>query len=221
MTMAVPAYIMIEGAFADWPLQELRAVARHADTAGVGALVLPDTIAPAEGGVGWPDALILIGWLAPATRRIRLLGRISSLGHQPYNLARRLASLDIISGGRTGWLVDDAQFDDAFAAYSGPARLAGVDAAARQREFEIVVQGLWRSWDTDALALDKQGGQFFRPQAMHMLAHEGPHFSVRGPLNVMRSPVGAPLLLHTADVADAVRVGSAKAAAALLAEMGA
>jgi alkanesulfonate monooxygenase SsuD/methylene tetrahydromethanopterin reductase-like flavin-dependent oxidoreductase (luciferase family) len=211
-----PQTLAISGKFADWPLDQLKAVVERAEQAGVETAVLPDAIPPAEGGTGWPDALILIGWLAASTGRIRFLGRVSSLGHQPYNLARRLASLDLISGGRAGWLVADEDFDAAFAAFSGKARLEGVDLADREKEFAAVVEGLWQSWDADALLLDKQAGRFFRPEAMHPLDHDGAHFSVRGPLNVMRSPRGRPDLLREADLGPVATAETPRTAFAIL-----
>lgn len=214
--MIFPKTLIIAGAFADWTLDGVRRTVCAAEAAGLEAVVLPDGIAPAQGGESWPDALILIGWLAAQTRRLRLLGRVSSLGHQPYNLARRLASLDLISAGRAGWVVAEDESEDAFAAFSGTMRLEGVDLAGRQTEFEMVVRGLWESWDVDALTLDKAGARFFRPEAMHVLAHEGDHFSVRGPLNVMRSKRGAPELLHERELADAQTAESPAAAQALI-----
>lgn len=216
--MTAPRSIAVIGPFSDWSLDDLRDIARRADEAGVEAIILPDVIAPAGGGQAWPDALILIGWLAPATRRIRLIGRVSSLGHQPYNLARRLASLHLISGGRVGWAVEEGQVEDAMAAFSGAFRLAGQDLGEREEEFEAIVRGLWQSWDADALTLDKAAGQFFTHEAMHLLNHNGAHFSVKGPLNVMRAPTGVPALLHASDLADAIPVASVRDALALLGE---
>jgi len=214
--MSIPQTIIVAGAFADWTVEGLAEFARLAEAAGMATLVLPDRIAPAAGGEAWPDALILIGWLAAGTTRIRLLARVSSLGHQPYNLARRLASLELISRGRTGWVIDADQSADAHAAFSGEARLEGADLAARQREFEDVVDGLLQSWDADALTLDRGKGQFFRPDAIHPLDHAGAYFAVRGPLNVMRSPRGRPDVLRDGDLTEAAVVTSLEAARALL-----
>ena len=216
--MTLPKTIILAGSFANWPLEDLRDVVRRADRSGVEAVVVPDRIAPASGGEAWPDALILIGWLAAATDRIKLVGWVSSLGHQPYNLARRLASLSLISHGRTGWLIASDGIEDAFSAFSGRSRLDGVDLTARQREFEAVVVGLWQSWDADALVFDREGARFFRPGAMHTLDHRGEHFSVRGPLNVMRAPAGEPILWRETDLADAVTVNTPQAALALIGE---
>jgi alkanesulfonate monooxygenase SsuD/methylene tetrahydromethanopterin reductase-like flavin-dependent oxidoreductase (luciferase family) len=43
---------------------------------------------------------IVLTAIAGATRHIGLIGTISSSCNAPYNIARRFASLDIISGGR-------------------------------------------------------------------------------------------------------------------------
>jgi len=219
MSTTIPHGLLIAGPFSRWPLDSIREVVHLADRAGVGMVVLPDSIAPAQGGEGWPDALVLIGWLAALTERVRLIARVSSLGHQPYNLARRVASLDLISRGRAGWLVEAAAegAEDAHAAFSGAFRLDGVDLEERQREFLSVVERLWlESWEGDALVMDKRAGLFFRPEAMHPIDHQGPHFSVRGPLNVMRSPRGAPDLMREAELEDVVLVESPDAARALL-----
>ena len=43
---------------------------------------------------------------------------------------------------------------------------------------------------------DKAIGQFFDPAKMHVLNHRGEHFTVRGPLNVARTPQGQPVLVQ-------------------------
>jgi len=59
-----------------------------------------------------------------------------------------------------------------------------------------VVMGLWDSWEDDAFTRDKDSGVYFDPAKMHALNHKGRHFSVRGPLNVARSPQGRPVLVQ-------------------------
>ena len=66
----------------------------------------------------------------------------------------------------------------------------------RAHEFAEVVQGLWDSWDDDAFVRDKDSGLFFEPGKMHYLNHKGNDYSVRGPLNVPRSPQGQPVLVQ-------------------------
>ncbi|MGZ3411513.1 MAG: NtaA/DmoA family FMN-dependent monooxygenase, partial [Xanthobacteraceae bacterium] len=72
----------------------------------------------------------------------------------------------------------------------------------RAAEFARVVRSLWDSWDDDAFVRDKAAGRYFDPAKVHFLNHKGEHFSVRGPLNVPRSPQGRPVMVQagTSDV---------------------
>ncbi|MBS9722223.1 LLM class flavin-dependent oxidoreductase [Tianweitania sp. BSSL-BM11] len=197
-----------------WTIESVRSVIERAEAGGVDFVIVPDTIAAPERPSGWPDATILLGYLAASTQRIGLIAATSTGGHQPYNLSRRLASLDQISHGRIGWCVtsDPSAAEDA--AFSGAIRLPDGNTPARIVEFTRVVEGLWHGWDADAVVMNKQAGQFIDPTRMHYLDHQGAFFSVRGPLNIMRSPQDRPILMlraedlaaigNLADLADAV-----------------
>lgn len=119
----------------------------------------------------------LVAAFATKVRRIGLLAAAATSQHEPYNLARRFASLDQISGGRTGWVA-----------------LPGTGEFARDLEYLGLVSGLWDSFEDDAFIYDKAEGRFFEPHKMHVLNHRGEHFTVRGPLNVNRSPQGKPVI---------------------------
>ncbi len=118
----------------------------------------------------------LVSALSTKAKTIGFLATAATHQHEPYNLARRFASFDTISNGRTGWTI-----------------ATGGDAA-RDREYVEVVSALWDSWEDDAFIYDKATSRFFVPEKMHVLNHKGAHFSVRGPLNVNRSPQGRPVL---------------------------
>src|SRR6185369_13877003 len=49
------------------------------------------------------EPLTLLSALAMVTDRIGLIATMSTSYNEPYNVARRFASLDLISGGRGGW----------------------------------------------------------------------------------------------------------------------
>ena len=115
--------------------------------------------------------------IAAATHRIGLVAAASTVQHEPYSLARRFASLDLIGQGRTGWLA-----------------LTGSPEEGRDAEYLDVVNGLWESYDADAFLYNKEAGRFFDPKKMHVLDHKGRYFSVRGPLNVNPSPQGKPVV---------------------------
>ena len=121
----------------------------------------------------------LVAALATVARQIGLIATAATNQHEPYNLARRFASLDIISKGRAGWNV-----------------VVSPEAGARDQEYLEVIDGLWDSWEDDAFIYDKASGRFFIPEKMHLLDHKGAYFTVRGPLNVNRSPQGKPVISH-------------------------
>lgn len=55
--------------------------------------------------VGRPDAITQLAALAAITERIGLVATQNTTYHDPADLARRLASLDVLSGGRAAWNV--------------------------------------------------------------------------------------------------------------------
>ena len=51
------------------------------------------------------DPLTVLPALAMVTRHIGLIGTVNTSYNEPFNVARRFASLDQLSGGRAGWNV--------------------------------------------------------------------------------------------------------------------
>ncbi|MCX4569752.1 MULTISPECIES: LLM class flavin-dependent oxidoreductase [Streptomyces] len=142
------------------------------------------------------EPLTLLSAVATHTRHIGLVGTASSTYNAPFNLARRFASLDLISGGRAGWNVVTS-FD------TGTARNFGLDEHpdyasryGRALEFVQVTQGLWDSYEDDAFPADVERNVFLDPSKLHALNHEGEHFKVAGPLNISRSPQGQPVIFQ-------------------------
>jgi FMN-dependent oxidoreductase (nitrilotriacetate monooxygenase family) len=68
------------------------------------------------------------------------------------------------------------------------------DRYAIAGEFAGVVRALWESWDEDAIVADVERKLLVDPSKVHRINWESEHFSVRGPLNVPRSPQGRPIL---------------------------
>jgi N-acetyl-S-(2-succino)cysteine monooxygenase len=142
------------------------------------------------------EPITLLSALAAVTERIGLVATATTSYNEPYHIARKFASLDIISGGRAGWnIVTSARENEAFN-FGREAHYPHEERYERAREFTNVVLGLWESWDEDAFIRDKESGLFFDPQKVHVLEHKGPYFSVRGPLNVPRTPQGHPVLVQ-------------------------
>ncbi|MCP3380263.1 LLM class flavin-dependent oxidoreductase [Bradyrhizobium sp. CCGUVB4N] len=157
------------------------------------------------------EPITLLSALSSRTRNIGLVATASTTYHQPYHLARMLASLDHLSRGRAAWNVVTSGFE-AEAPNFGDKELPHHDKRyARAREFVDVVKGLWDSWEDGAFIRDKPSGIFVDTTKVHLLNHRGSFLSVRGPLNIARPPQGHPVLVQAgasdAGIAFASEVG--------------
>ncbi|MBN9090164.1 MAG: LLM class flavin-dependent oxidoreductase [Reyranella sp.] len=142
------------------------------------------------------EPMTILSALAAVTKNLGFVATSTTTFNEPYTLARQFASLDAISGGRSGWnLVTSNNEQDALN-YSRDQHMGHGDRYERAIEFAEVVQGLWDSWDDDAFIRDKDSGVFYDTTKMHVLNHKGKHFQVRGPLNVAPSPQGRPVLVQ-------------------------
>ncbi|MFP5473609.1 MAG: NtaA/DmoA family FMN-dependent monooxygenase, partial [Gammaproteobacteria bacterium] len=148
------------------------------------------------------EPTVLLTAVAAATTHLGVIGTASTSYNEPYNIARRFASLDLVSGGRTGWnVVTTADLPSArnFGLEAVP------DHAQRYRradEFTQLVKDLWDSWEDDVFIGDKAAGRFVDLAKVHPVRHRGEFFSVQGPLNLPRSPQGRPVLVQAGASAD-------------------
>lgn len=142
------------------------------------------------------EPLTLLSVLAGATSNIGLVATLSTSYSEPFTVARQYASLDQISGGRSGWNVVTSPLEGSalnFGKGEHPNHALRYEIA---EEHLNVVKGLWDSWEDDAFVGDKEKGVFFDPSKLHTLNHKGNHFSVQGPLNVARSKQGYPVIFQ-------------------------
>lgn len=156
------------------------------------------------------EPLTILSALAAVTDRIGLVGTLTVSYAEPFNVARQFASLDHISGGRAGWNVVTSWLEGSARNYS---REKHYDHATRYRlaaEHLDVVQGLWDSWEDDALLHDKSSGRFFDPEKLHELGHRGHFFQVEGPLNIARSQQGQPVIFQAGASEDGRNFAAAR-----------
>ncbi len=156
-----------------------------------------------------PTALLCA--LAAITSHIGLVATATTTYNEPYNVARRFASIDHISGGRAGWNLVTSQIEDESENFGFDAHLDHAARYARASEFYDVVVGLWDSWEDGGLIRDKASGIYMDRDKVHFLDHDGPNFKVRGPLNVTRTPQGRPVVAQ-AGSSEAGRELAAKTA---------
>ncbi|MCU1568395.1 MAG: nitrilotriacetate monooxygenase component, partial [Pseudarthrobacter sp.] len=126
------------------------------------------------------EPTVLLTAIAGATEHIGLIATASTTYNEPFNLARRFASVDWVSGGRAGWNVVTTAGPDAarnFGVDDQPAHAVRYERAA---EFIEVAQKLWDSWQDDAVLADKAEGVWGDADKIRTIDHEGKHFKVRG-----------------------------------------
>lgn len=142
------------------------------------------------------EPLTLLSALAAVTEQIGLAVTLSTTYHEPYHVARMIASLDHLSGGRASWNIVHSRGDHEAANFAMAHRPTPEERAAHGMQFVDIVQALWDSWEDDAVLADKERGIYADPDKVHLLHYESEWFSVKGPLNVARPPQGHPVLIE-------------------------
>ncbi|PVE24024.1 nitrilotriacetate monooxygenase [Microvirga sp. KLBC 81] len=167
-----------------------------------------------EGGsakVAGLEPVTLFSALAPLTSQIGFIATASTTYEEPYNLARKFASLDLISDGRAGWNVVTTATETAAHNFNLDQQHPHAFRYARAKEHLDVVKKLWDSFEDDAFIRDKESGAFFDPDKLHATDHRGEHFKVKGPLNVPRSPQGHPVIVQAGQSEDGRGLAAATA----------
>jgi FMN-dependent oxidoreductase (nitrilotriacetate monooxygenase family) len=148
------------------------------------------------------EPLTLLSGLAATTEHIGLVATITVSYTEPFQVARQLASLDHISGGRAGWNVVTSWLSGTAANHSKAEHPPHAVRYRIAREHVEVVKGLWDSWEDDAFTRNKATGEFFDRGKLHTLNHQGEFFQVKGPLNIARSRQGQPLIFQAGTSED-------------------
>lgn len=160
---------------------------------------------------GRPEALTVLSALAAVTSRLGLAGTVNATFNEPYELARRLSTLDHLSEGRAGWNV--VTTSDAFTGenFRRGGFLDPADRYRRAEEFVRLSRELWDSWQPDAVLADQGAGRFLREGAIGTVSHRGRHFTVEGRFTLPRSPQGHPVIIQAGDSDDGREFAAAHA----------
>jgi FMN-dependent oxidoreductase (nitrilotriacetate monooxygenase family) len=159
--------------------------------------------------VGRPNTTTVLAALSAVTTHLGLAGTLSSTFNEPYEVARQVASIDHLSGGRAAWNVVTSP--DAFTGrnFRRGGFLKREDRYARAEEFLTTVRELWDSWAPGTLVGDKENGVFATDPG-HFV-HSGPQFDIRGEFTLPRTPQGQPIVIQAGD-SDEGREFAAKSA---------
>ncbi len=140
------------------------------------------------------DPSVVATLMMAATSRIGIVPTFATFAYPPYLLARLMGSLDQVSSGRAGWNMVTGSSDYA-------ARNFGLDGLPEHDlryemadEYMDLVNGLWGSWNPDAIVADTEGGMLVDQTKVRQIDFEGRYFKSRGPLNSGPLPQGRPVI---------------------------
>lgn len=157
------------------------------------------------------EPLTLLSAIAVHTQHVGLVATITTSYTDPFTVARQLASLDNISGGRAGWNIVTTGDSGTARNFSRTEHYDYETRHARAREHVAAARALWDSYEDDAFVRDTANGRFLDPDKQHKTNFAGTHFSIDGPLNLQRSPQGHPVIFQAGDSSDGRDLGGAVA----------
>jgi FMN-dependent oxidoreductase (nitrilotriacetate monooxygenase family) len=149
-------------------------------------------------GMRWPkhDMTPMIPLMADSAPGLGFGMTMSTTYHNPFHVARLFASMDWVTGGRMAWNSVTSGYKNEGANWGFDTLLPKDVRYAMAHEHMEVVAKLWDSVEQDAIIYDRVTGEFADPSKVHLIHHKGEHFSVRGPLPVMPSPQGRPVIIQ-------------------------
>lgn len=154
----------------------------------------------AKTGAQWPisDPSYFIPLMAYVTSKLAFGITISTISEQPYHLARRLGTLDLITNGRVGWNIVTSYLDSASRNLLNGENLPGnKERYERAEEYvDVVLELFLSSWQDGAVKLDRENGVFTDPNGLRHINHVGEYFNVPGPAITPPSQQKLPVIIQ-------------------------
>ena len=150
----------------------------------------------AQGALNNIDSISITSAVSGVTERLGFVATLSTTYNEPFAIAERFASLDHITNGRSGWNIITTANDDAALNFSRKSHMEKSLRYERAKEFVDICKSLWDGWADDAVVADAAGGLFVDPAKVRELDHKGQFFTVKGALDLPRSPQGWPVLVQ-------------------------
>lgn len=176
-----------------------RSVAQTAERGKFDMMFLADLLyvmGADQAAAGMLDPLTVLSALSADTEKLGLTATVSTTYNEPYNVARKFATLDHISGGRAGWNIVTSQLDTEARNFGRAEHPEHGLRYKMAQEFVEVATRLWDSWGDDSLIINREAGQFADPAKITEVEYKGQWYSTKGTLNVPRPPQGYPVLIQ-------------------------
>ena len=173
-----------------------------ADVLGVYDLYGAAPEAALRSGVQIPvtDPLPLVSAMAAVTEHLGFGLTTGTAFEHPFPFARRITTLDHLTGGRLGWNVVTGYLPSAAENTQSRGQLDTFDHDARYDhadEYLDVLYKLWEgSWEHDAVRADPVSGVYTEPGKVHPINHRGDHYTVPGIHVSAPSPQRTPVIFQ-------------------------
>lgn len=179
-----------------------------ADVLGIYDVLGGSADAAIRNGVQVPllDPMLVVPAMAAVTQHLGF-GVTANLSYEaPYLFARRMSTLDHLTGGRIGWNIVTGYLDSAARAMGLDRQQQHDDRYDLADEYMQVVTRLWReSWDDDAVQADRAAGLYADPARVRRIRHDGPQYRLDAPHLVAPSPQRVPVLYQAGASARGIR----------------
>lgn len=152
------------------------------------------------------DPLLLVSAMAGVTRHLGF-GVTANLSYEaPYTFARRLSTLDHLTGGRIGWNIVTGYLESAAKAM-GLSQQVEHDRRYDQADeyLEVLYKLLEGSWQDDAVLADRGQRVYAQPGKVHKVRHHGEFYQLEGYHLSQPSPQRTPLLFQAGSSARGSR----------------
>lgn len=155
----------------------------------------PSRIVENGGQMAMLEPMQLLASMARVTEHLGLRATMSTTFYDAFHIARSMATLDHISGGRAGWNIGTT-------GNPAEARNHGIELKQRGLRYDYADElleacmALWHTWEPDALTLDKASGRFADSSKVRWIDHESENIALHGALTTPRSPQGNPVFMQ-------------------------
>jgi len=151
---------------------------------------------------GRPDAQTMLAALASITSHIGLVATQNTTYNDPADLAHRLSTLDLLSGGRAAWNVVTTDNAWTGANFRRGGYLDHADRYIHAEAFVNTAKRIWDAWDDGAVADTASAATWAAPGSVRRITHQGQHYSIDVTPKLPRSAQYRPVLFQAGDSPD-------------------
>lgn len=127
------------------------------------------------------DPLLLVSGMAAVTKNLGFGVTVNAGAEAPFLFARRMSTLDHLTGGRMGWNIVTGYIDSAARALGQGGQADHDSRYDRADDYLEVLYKLWEgSWDDDAVRADRLARVYADPAKVRAIRHDGPYYKVDG-----------------------------------------